>query len=84
MGYTDTREPAVVYRDEMNRVVVLVQGDRRREFTPEEWRVICMAANQDMESRLHALNRATALRSERWEEERTNLLSRIEDVSKNR
>lgn len=71
---------ATVYRDERNRVIVLEQGGNRREFTPNEWRVICMAANSDMENRAYTATRAMELRQLRWEEERQELLSRIAEL----
>lgn len=71
---------ATVYRDERNRVIVLEQGGNRREFTPNEWRVICMAANSDMENCVYTATRALELRQLRWEEERQELLSRIAEL----
>ncbi|ENZ9093116.1 MULTISPECIES: hypothetical protein [Enterobacter cloacae complex] len=71
---------ATVYRDERNRVIVLEQGGDRREFTPNEWRVICMAADSDMENRVYTATRAMELRQLRWEEERQELLSRIAEL----
>ncbi|MED5742433.1 hypothetical protein [Enterobacter hormaechei] len=71
---------ATVYRDERNRVIVPEQGGNRREFTPNEWRVICMAANSDMENCAYTATRAMELRQLRWEEERQELLSRIAEL----
>lgn len=34
-------------------------------FTPEQWAVICMAANSDMENRLYALKHGETMRLER-------------------
>ncbi|EPJ1884020.1 hypothetical protein [Enterobacter asburiae] len=74
---------ATVYRDDRNRVIVLEQGGDRREFTPNEWRVICMAADSDMENRVYTATRAMELRQLRWEEERQELLSRIAELENN-
>jgi uncharacterized OsmC-like protein len=77
-----TGQEATVYRDDASQVVVLRQGDNRREFSPEEWRVICVAACSDMENRLYASSRALQLRQQRWEEEERKLLSRISELEK--
>lgn len=71
---------ATIYRDERNRVILLEQGGNLREFTPDEWRVICMAADSDMENRVYTATRAMELRQQRWEEERQKLLSRIAEL----
>lgn len=71
---------ATIYRDERNRVILLEQGGNRREFTPNEWRVICMAADSDMENRVYTATRAMELRQQRWEEERKKLISRIAEL----
>jgi hypothetical protein len=63
-------------------VVVLRQGENRREFSPGEWRVICMAANSDMENRLYTVTKAMDLRQQRWEEDRQKLLYRIAELEK--
>jgi len=62
-----------VYRDESANCVVLKDGEKVFTFTPEQWSVICMAANADMEHRLYALIHGETLRLERerkWQEAR--------------
>ncbi|VGH61879.1 hypothetical protein [Klebsiella pneumoniae] len=75
-------QDTTIYRDNLNRVVVMVRGNNRREFTPDEWKVICMAADIDLENRVYALSRALELRSMRWDEERNQLLKRIDELEK--
>lgn len=75
-------QEATVFRDESNRVIVLQHGVNRREFSPEDWRVICMASHSDMENRLYTVTKAMELRQQRWEEERQKLLSRIAELEK--
>lgn len=62
--------------------IVLRQGGNRRDFSPEEWRVICMAADSDMDNRLYTATKAMDLRQQRWEEDRQKLLSRIAELEK--
>lgn len=64
-----------VYRDDAANCVVLKDGEKLFTFTPEQWSVICMAANADMENRLYALVHGETLRIERemkWKENREN------------
>jgi hypothetical protein len=75
-------QEATVYRDDARQVIVLRQGGNRREFSPEEWRVICMAADSDMENRLYTATKAMGLRQQRWEEDRQKLLSHIAELEK--
>ncbi len=75
-------QEATVYRDDARQVIVLRHGGNRREFSPEEWRVICMAADSDMENRLYTATKAMDLRQRRWEEDRQKLLSRIAELEK--
>lgn len=75
-------QEATVYRDDARQVVVIRQGGNRREFSPEEWRVICMAADSDMENRLYTVFKAMELRQQRWEEDHQKLLSRIAELEK--
>lgn len=55
---------ADLFFDRSIRMWVIVQGDSRKEFTPEEFRVICMAANEHMEAALYAYRRRDELRDE--------------------
>ena len=75
-------QEATVYRDDARQVIVLRQGGNRRDFSPEEWRVICMAADSDMDNRLYTATKAMDLRQQRWEEDRQKLLSRIAELEK--
>lgn len=62
-----------VYRDDAANCVVLKDGEMLFTFTPEQWSVICRAANSDMENRLYALAHSETLRIERemkWKEHR--------------
>lgn len=54
-----------VYRDYAAHCVVMKDGEKVFTFTPEQWSVICMAANFDMENRLYALKHGETLRLER-------------------
>ena len=63
----------LVYHDEQNNSVVLKDGEKLFTFTPEQWSVICMAANSDMENRLYAMKHGETMRLERertWAENR--------------
>lgn len=65
-----------VYRDDAANCVVLKDGEKLFTFTPEQWSVICMAANSDMENRLYALKYGETLRLERernWAANRENV-----------
>jgi len=53
---------ANVYRDEANRVIVVTDGITKHQFSPEQWRVICMAANWDLLMRVDNLQRLIAIR----------------------
>lgn len=46
-----------VFRDDAKNCIVLKDGEKVFTFTPEQWAVICMAANSDMENRLYAVKR---------------------------
>ncbi|MCU6683315.1 hypothetical protein M8320_15080 [Leclercia sp. H6W5] len=68
-----------VYRNEAANCVVMKDGEKLFTFTPEQWSVICMAANADMESRLYALIHGETLRLERerkWQENREKAVKR--------
>ncbi|AXF58192.1 hypothetical protein DVA43_00755 [Leclercia sp. W6] len=68
-----------VYRNEADNCVVMKDGEKVFTFTPEQWSVICMAANADMENRLYALIHGETLRLERerkWKENREKVLNR--------
>lgn len=68
-----------VYRNEAANCVVMKDGEKVFTFTPEQWSVICMAANADMESRLYALIHGETLRLERerkWKENREKVINR--------
>lgn len=54
-----------VFRDDAANCVVLKDGEKVFTFTPEQWSVICMAANFDMENRLYALKHGETMRLER-------------------
>lgn len=54
-----------IYRDDAANCVVMKDGEKVFTFTPEQWSVICMAANTDMESRLYALKHGETMRLER-------------------
>lgn len=54
-----------IYRDGAANCVVMKDGEKVFTFTPEQWSVICMAANFDMENRLYALIHGETLRLER-------------------
>lgn len=65
-----------VFRDDAKNCVVLKDGEKLFTFTPEQWSVICMAANSDMESRLYALKHGETMRLEReriWAADRENV-----------
>lgn len=64
-----------VFRDDAANCHVLKDGEKLFTFTPEQWSVICMAANSDMENRLYALKHGEAMRLERertWAVNRDN------------
>lgn len=68
-----------VYRDDSANCVVMKDGEKVFTFTPEQWSVICMAANADMENRLYALIHGENLRLERerkWKENREKVINR--------
>lgn len=54
-----------VFRNDAKNCIVLKDGEKIFTFTPEQWAVICMAANSDMENRLYALKHGETLRLER-------------------
>ncbi|WP_139154623.1 hypothetical protein [Enterobacter hormaechei] len=54
-----------VFRDDAKNCIVLKDGEKIFTFTPEQWAVICMAANSDMENRLYALKHGETMRLER-------------------
>ncbi|WP_436879442.1 hypothetical protein [Escherichia coli] len=54
-----------VFRDDAKNCIVLKDGEKLFTFTPEQWAVICMAANFDMENRLYAMKHGETLRLER-------------------
>lgn len=56
---------AICYYDPSRRLWLLKQNGSTKEFTPEEWRAICMAANQQMESELYARRRLDELQIDR-------------------
>lgn len=65
-----------VYRDDSASCVVLKDGKKVFTFTPDQWSVICIAANADMENRLYALIHGETLRLERerkWQRNREKL-----------
>lgn len=61
---------ANVYRDEANRVIVVIDSTTKHQFSPEQWRVICMAANMDLLMRVDNLQRLIAIR-EKYNDVRT-------------
>ncbi|EMZ3531750.1 hypothetical protein [Enterobacter hormaechei] len=54
-----------LFRDDAKNCIVLKDGEKLFTFTPEQWAVICMAANSDMENRLYAMKHGETLRLER-------------------
>ncbi len=54
-----------LFRDDAKNCIVLKDGEKLFTFTPEQWSVICMAANFDMENRLYALKHGETMRIER-------------------
>ncbi|EMB5519930.1 hypothetical protein U7Q95_002473 [Escherichia coli] len=65
-----------VSRDYAANCVVMKDGEKLFTFTPEQWAVICMAANFDMENRLYAAIHGETMRLERertWEKNRENI-----------
>ncbi|POT26581.1 hypothetical protein C3433_13365 [Citrobacter freundii] len=65
-----------VFRDDAKNCIVLKDGEKLFTFTPEQWAVICMAANFDMENRLYAAIHGETMRLERertWEKNRENI-----------
>lgn len=68
-----------VSRDYAAHCVVMKDGEKLFKFTPEQWSVICMAANFDMENRLYAAIHGETLRLERerkWKENREKVINR--------
>lgn len=68
-----------VYRDDSANCVVMKDGEKVFTFTPDQWSVICMAANADMENRLYALIHGENLRLERerkWRDNREKVIKR--------
>lgn len=62
-----------VFRDDAKNCVVLKDGEKHFTFNPEQWAVIYMAVNSDMENRLYALKHGETMRLERertWAEDR--------------
>lgn len=54
-----------VSRDYAAHCVVMKDGEKLFTFTPEQWSVICMAADSDMENQLYALKHGETMRLER-------------------
>ncbi|MGY6030690.1 hypothetical protein ACUY4Q_003683 [Phytobacter sp. AG2a] len=64
---------AYLHYDHETRTYVLRQGESRQEFTPEQWRVLCMAVNTVLSNSVWDLQHLLKFRNSRIEEMRGEL-----------